>query len=186
VRYDYVAFVRAVNLGNANVLPKEKLRAAFLAAGASRAETYLASGNVLFSAPQRELKTLPTRLRPQLRKHELDQPVAIVPLATLLELKQRNFPSPSRVPGAKYLGVFASFLSEPPSHIPALPRRSPRGELELFAVHVSIALTHRHRFAAHPPDANAFAERILGVPATTRAWSTVLRLVDKFASLPTQ
>ena len=46
----YVALLRGVNVGGANRLPMERLRALFAEAGASDVETLIQSGNVVFAA----------------------------------------------------------------------------------------------------------------------------------------
>src|SRR5260370_19721028 len=48
----YVALLRGVNVGGANRLPMERLRALFVAAGGSDVETLIQSGNVVFVAPE--------------------------------------------------------------------------------------------------------------------------------------
>jgi hypothetical protein len=40
------------------------------------------------------------------------------------------------------------------------------------------------KLGASPGSPNLFAERQFGVPATTRAWNTVVRLVERHAPLP--
>lgn len=53
----YLALLRGINVGGNNVIPMAKLRAAFESLGFDDVQTYIASGNVLFSsakAPKRE------------------------------------------------------------------------------------------------------------------------------------
>lgn len=53
----YLALLRGINVGGNNVIPMVKLRAAFEALGFDDVQTYIASGNVLFSsatAPSRD------------------------------------------------------------------------------------------------------------------------------------
>jgi uncharacterized protein (DUF1697 family) len=48
----YLALLRGINVGGNNLIPMVKLRAAFEALGFDDVETYIASGNVVFSAPR--------------------------------------------------------------------------------------------------------------------------------------
>lgn len=48
----YLALLRGINVGGNNVIPMAKLRAAFESLGFDDVQTYIASGNVLFSAEQ--------------------------------------------------------------------------------------------------------------------------------------
>ncbi|MBM4777558.1 MAG: DUF1697 domain-containing protein [Archangiaceae bacterium] len=53
----YLALLRGINVGGNNVIPMAKLRTAFESLGFDDVQTYIASGNVLFSsakAPKRE------------------------------------------------------------------------------------------------------------------------------------
>ncbi len=49
----YIAFLRAINVGGNRKFPKEAIRAAVEAAGGTRVETYLNTGNVRFDSTRR-------------------------------------------------------------------------------------------------------------------------------------
>lgn len=62
----YVALLRAVNVGGTGKLPMTELKAMCIAAGFADVQTYIASGNVVFSSKLGEAKvkaTLETRLQ---------------------------------------------------------------------------------------------------------------------------
>lgn len=182
--FSHAAFLRAVNLGARHVVSKEALRHAFDAAGATQVETYLASGNVAFCAPNRAFSDFADRVRSLLAASGLDQPLAIVPMAELQALVATLPPPSPPPPGATYLGVFLTFPCRRTTVSPPFPWRSPRGDLECFACQGAsrVLLTHRYRLGvAHPADVNAFIERIQGSPSTTRSWNTVHGFVAKFA-----
>ena len=61
----YVAFLRAINVGGHTVTMAE-LRKQFGAMGFTDVETFIASGNVLFSAPSRDSLALARRIERQL------------------------------------------------------------------------------------------------------------------------
>ena len=50
----YIALLRAVNVGGTGKLPMSELKAMCVAQGFERVQTYIASGNVVFSARQAE------------------------------------------------------------------------------------------------------------------------------------
>lgn len=52
----YVALLRAVNVGGTSKLPMSELKAMCIAEGFEKVQTYIASGNVVFSAGQSELE----------------------------------------------------------------------------------------------------------------------------------
>jgi uncharacterized protein (DUF1697 family) len=62
-----VAFLRAINVGG-HVVKMEKLRAEFEAIGLKDVETFIASGNVVFTAPSGKLTALERRIEARLRQ----------------------------------------------------------------------------------------------------------------------
>jgi uncharacterized protein (DUF1697 family) len=59
---DYVALLRAINVGGRNSLPMEKLRNVLAEQGASSVATYIQSGNVVFSHSRRGAAKLTAQL----------------------------------------------------------------------------------------------------------------------------
>lgn len=62
----YVAFLRAINVGKRQV-KMDRLRAVFQEAGFGDVETFIASGNVIFTAPAQDAGTLEQRIEGVLR-----------------------------------------------------------------------------------------------------------------------
>jgi uncharacterized protein (DUF1697 family) len=82
----YVALVRGINVGGNSIIPMAKLKAAFEGCGVKNVSTFIASGNVLFDAPQapkleaRLSKALGAPIRLTLRTHrEMEAIVANAP-----------------------------------------------------------------------------------------------------------
>lgn len=72
----YVALLRAVNVGGTGKLPMAELKAMCVEAGWENAQTYIASGNVVFTA-----KAPPARVKALLEKQLLDyagKPVGVI------------------------------------------------------------------------------------------------------------
>lgn len=63
----YVAFLRAINVGKRTV-KMDVLRALLQAMGFADVETFIASGNVIFTAPAQDRRALETRIEGELRK----------------------------------------------------------------------------------------------------------------------
>lgn len=63
----YIAFLRAVNVGKRQV-KMDRLRAIFQDAGFTDVETFIASGNVIFTAPAQEGRALERRIEGVLRE----------------------------------------------------------------------------------------------------------------------
>ena len=63
----YIAFLRAINVGGHAIVKMNDLRDAFTAAGCEGARTYIQSGNVVFASSETRT-ALRERLRGQLRE----------------------------------------------------------------------------------------------------------------------
>ncbi|MEY2565119.1 MAG: hypothetical protein QOH88_3312 [Verrucomicrobiota bacterium] len=63
----YIAFLRAINVGGRNVT-MEKLRQQFEGLGFKEVETFIASGNVIFSSPSKHSALLEQKIEGQLQK----------------------------------------------------------------------------------------------------------------------
>jgi hypothetical protein len=84
-----------------------------------------------------------------------------------------------------YIGVIATFLSTQAKTVPMLPLSSRRGDICVFEIRKDVVLSHRFKVNGNAGDANALAERLFGIPSTSRSWNTVQGLVRKFSVSPT-
>ena len=179
----YVALQRAVNGGQINTILKEDLRSLFTESGAGWAETYIASGNVVFECLPLELPGILERAHDRLRtRHKIEQPVIVRTMTELVVLCEGGVPP---ISGPDYIGVTATFLSCPAKGVPKLPVTSRRGDICVFELRQDVVLSHRFKVNGNAGDANALAERLFAVPSTSRSWNTVKGLVKKFSALPT-
>jgi uncharacterized protein (DUF1697 family) len=175
----YVAFLRAVNGGQVNLILKEDLRSLFTESGANQAESYINSGNVVFECQKTRLSAILQKAHDRLRRqHKINQPIIVRTLAEVVVLSQSGIPAISE---SDYIGVMATFLSGPPESVPKLPVNSRRGDISVFEVRNNVVLSHRFKVNGNAGDANTFVERLLKVPATSRSWRTVQGLATKFA-----
>jgi uncharacterized protein (DUF1697 family) len=175
----YVAFLRAVNLGDTNALSKDKLRSLFLDAGASWSDSFITSGNVIFDAEPSTLRTIEREAAKCLAEtHGIEQPIFVVSLPQLETIRAR-FEEPAGQ-SADYIGLFVSFFGGKAALQPALPARSNRQDVELFALGPGFALSHRYRVNGQATDSNAFVERLVGKPCSTRNGNTIRRILDKY------
>ena len=179
----YVAFLRAVNGGQINTILKEDLRSLFTESGAGWAETYIASGNVVFECLPGKLAGILDRAHDRLRiRHKIDQPIIVRTMEELVALCDAGIPS---IVSPGYIGATSTFLSTQAKTIPALPLTSRRGDICVFEIRNDVILSHRFKVNGNAGDANAFAERLFGVQGTSRSWNTVQGLVKKFSVFPT-
>jgi uncharacterized protein (DUF1697 family) len=64
----YVALLRGINVGGANVIPMTALRASFEALGLLDVSSFIQSGNILFRSKPTESRTLASRIEKALSK----------------------------------------------------------------------------------------------------------------------
>jgi hypothetical protein len=103
-------------------------------------------------------------------------------MAELVALCEAGIPP---IVSPDYIGAISTFLSTPSKTIPGLPLTSRRGDICVFEIRKDVVLSHRFKVNGNAGDANAFAERLFGVPSTSRSWNTVQGLVNKFSVSPT-
>lgn len=174
-------FFRNVNLGRPGSPSRAQLERAFLDAGAAHARSFLTNGTLVFAAgPGLEPCDILAVAAEQLRGAcGLVEPGFLRPVAYLRGLVALDpFASVDR--GSVYR-CNATFLSDGVGALPAVPLESRRRDVEVLRVTGGEALGVSRKVGNTPGSPNAFLERLLGRPATTRHWNTVVRLVRKYA-----
>jgi uncharacterized protein (DUF1697 family) len=173
----HVAFLRAINVGGHAVVKMTDLKAAFVSAGCTNVATVIQSGNIIFEST--DTKTaLAERIRAGLRDLIGGDTVVITRTSNELERMRTASPfSPLRAEADAKL--YVSFLLHKPARKPPLPLVEPKEALDV------VAMTDRDVFVVSRPKKNGFygfpngfVEKALGVPATTRNWSTVTRIAE--------
>lgn len=172
----HVAFLRAVNVAGHASVRMADLRAAFERAGAGAVRTYIQSGNVLFDVPAAEIPTLLPRLR-QAVNRLAGGPTTVV-FRTLRELAALVRSAPFRDhEDTNDLKLYVAFLAAGPRRAPELPLHLPSDGLEAIELRRHDVLLVSRRVRGRFGFPNNFVEKEFGVPATTRNWNTVTKLV---------
>ncbi|HJV95514.1 MAG TPA: DUF1697 domain-containing protein [Albitalea sp.] len=177
----YVAFFRNLNLGRPNCPTKTQLEEAFMAAGAESASSFLVNGTLVYSvkAGTRARKVLAQACATLRVGCGLAEPAYVRTLAHLAELVALD-PFAGVERGSVY-ECCASFLHSDSVELPAAPFQSRRGDVEVLRLTGGEAFCVSRKIGNTPGSPNAFLEKLLGSPVTTRSWNTVLRLVHKHA-----
>ncbi len=94
-------------------------------------------------------------------------------------LLERSFGEPVDASARRFVSV----LMRPASAVPALPSGlpDPDWEVQLVAVNAHAAFTWQRGPVPHKLYPNAAVEKLLGVPATTRGWSTLETITKRLA-----
>ena len=175
----HAVFFRNLNLGRPNCPDRALFEQAFLEAGATEARSFLSNGTLVFGTrPRASAEKLLSRASAHLRAAcGLREPGFLRPLPALAALAA----------GEPFAGIdrtlvyecCVSFLAPgwtlPAGFVPA----TPRGEVEILRFTDQEAFSLCRQIGRTPGSPNAFLEKWLQRPATTRAWNTVLRLLDQ-------
>jgi uncharacterized protein (DUF1697 family) len=173
----HVALLRGINVGGKHRVPMATLRELFEAAGASEVETYIQSGNVVYTASAKLARTLPEQVRAAISEtFEFDVPIVARNAAQLHEVAKAH-PFVDRVTDEKLLMV--AFLDRTPSAAKLagldVKSRSPGDFLEVRGQHVYLAFPNGS--GRSKLDAN-WLDRSLDAVGTWRNWRTVQALLE--------
>jgi uncharacterized protein (DUF1697 family) len=167
----YIALLRAVNVGGTGKLPMAKLKAMCIDAGFVRAQTYIASGNVVFGSDAASL-AVKAELEARLLAYAGKPVGVIVRTAKEMTAVLKANPFPERAPNR----TVAIFLDEPPPH-DALDHAVGVGEEEM-------RLGAREIFVHY---GDGMASTKLKIPAaktgTARNMNTIAKLADMASKL---
>ena len=172
----YVTLLRGINVGGKKLIKMDALRRVFELAGYQNVRTLIASGNVMFDAPETEPAALAKKIEKQLLKafgHEV--PVGVWTSDELKALVKRN---PFRkVDASKDVMLSVTFLLSTPSLKLKPPFVSAKDGLEVLAIHGgAVFVVSRRKSNGMFAFPHEFIEKTFGVRSTTRNWTTVQRL----------
>jgi uncharacterized protein (DUF1697 family) len=178
----YAAFFRNVNLGRPNCPGKAQLESAFLSAGAATASSFLVNGTLVFTVkptarPRKVLAAACAALRAQCG---LKEPAYIRRVDELAELVALD--PFARVDRTGVYECCVTFLHPSIAQHPALPLESGRGDVQVLRFTDGEVFSVSRKIGSSPGSPNAFVEKLFGLPATTRSWNTIVRLVRRDAA----
>lgn len=174
----YAAFFRNLNLGRRNCPDRGQFEAAFLDSGAATARSFLANGTIAFDAGsgQDAMGILGRASDLLAARFGMVEPAFLRDMAHLAWLAGT---APfDAIEAASVHGCFVTFVHRDarPGRLPAGSRR---GDVEVVGITALEVLCTARQVGQGIGNPNAFVEKSLGAPATTRAWNTLLRLVDR-------
>lgn len=176
----YVALLRGINLGGKNKLPMKELSTLFSAAGCCDIQTYIQSGNVVFTAPLSVAGRICDEITAQVMKRfGLSVPVV---LRSATELQEAHNNNPFLKLGMAEETLHVTFLADLPSahRIESLdPERSPGDTFLVRGREIYLRLPNG---VAKSKLTNAYFDSKLGTTSTSRNWRTVTTLCEMCSS----
>lgn len=175
--FRYVAFMRGINVSGQKLIKMEELTKIFTGSGYKNVKTFIQSGNVVFDAGQADVHALSEMLMAMLFD-ALGYKVDVI-LRTYDEISRMVAADPFAAIGeGRDVKKYVTFVSRMPLEPFALPLVSPHKDVEVFSIEgadiFSIALPAKDGRYGFP---NSFIEKRLKVPATSRNWTTVCKLI---------
>jgi uncharacterized protein (DUF1697 family) len=170
-----VAILRGINVGGHNKVSMDALKKAFESMGFENVKTLLASGNVLFDAPQ--TSALVKKIEGKLEKtfgYEID-----VLVSTIKELQHLDKDNPFKgIQVTPQTRLYVTFLSEKPKTSLKIPYESSDKNFKIIQVtanKVCSVLTLSPN--SKTVDLMDILEKEFGKKITTRNWNTITRLL---------
>lgn len=176
----WIALLRGINVGGHNKIAMAELRARCVEAGWQNVESYIQSGNLVFSADSRAVD-VETRLEQLIARHfNLEIPVIVRSAAQWADYFDDNpFPAASReTPNLVMLGLSKS--SPPPGAADDLQERARDGE-RVQMVRDALWI-HFPAGSARSKLSPTVLDRAVGSPVTSRNWRTVQKLAQLVAT----
>jgi len=172
----HVALLRAINVGGKGQIRMAELRAIYEAAGARDVATYIASGNVLFSAPAGALPAIRKKVHAELVRTLGDRAAAMYRTAAEMRAIAESDPF-RRFRSKEGVGRYVLFFGAMPKIELAVPHWAESEACDVFALRGLHAFVVSHRKkTGYYGSPNRYVEDAMGVVSTARSWSTVTKL----------
>ena len=165
----YVALLRGVNVGGNRKLPMADLRDLFVARGYDDVETYIQSGNVVFSSAR---KPPPTALETAIAdQFGLSVTVVLRTAAQMKQVVEAN-PFPDADPKTLHVG----FMASKPAKSTVASLDGEAFEPDAFAIAGDTLYLHLPNGLGRAK-LPAYLDRKIKIPTTVRNWNTVNKLI---------
>jgi uncharacterized protein (DUF1697 family) len=173
----HVAFLRAINVGG-HTVTMDKLRRIFEALGFDEVETFIASGNVLFSSPSKSLSTLERKIEDRL-KVSLGYEVATF-VRTAQEVVAIASYKPFPAAQVRTAGAFCvGFLAQPLDAAAKKSLTALASTIDRFHVHDREVYWLCEKRQSESKFSNVVFEKATGARVTFRGANTVSKLAVK-------
>jgi uncharacterized protein (DUF1697 family) len=176
----FVALIRNINVGQTNFPSRSQLVQAFLSAGTQNAVSFRSNGTVIFELdPAADLHAFQQRVADNLlRTSHFSEAIMIRALESIRAIVQQN--PFSCIPGDGYTHQYMSFFDCEDVPEGLYPLESPKKDCLIFGGTIGEAFSLAREFNGKSGYPTPVLEKVLKTPVTTRSWTTMQRLVEKF------
>ena len=177
----YVALLRGINVGGSHMVKMADLKRLMEECGCADVRTYIQSGNSVFRSAASDVSRLEKKIAGAIAKsHGFEPRVLVLAGAELKRAAAANpFPEAAREPKTVHL----FFLGAKPAKPDLKAIEALKAKTERFALKGRVFYMHTPEGLGKSKLATR-AERLLGVDATARNWSTVTALLEMVGAAP--
>ena len=174
----FFSFLRAINVGGHNV-KMDHLKQIFETMGFSNVETFIASGNVIFSSPEKNAATLEKKIEKKLKEVLGYEVATFIRTEKELAVILNYLPFPQPVLD-KAMAFNIAFLSETPTAAALQKLNALKNEIDDFHVHGRELYWICKVMQSDSKFSNVVLEKTLGMKATFRGAKTLQKLGAKY------
>lgn len=172
--HTYISILRGINVSGKNIIKMVVLKQLFETMGYKNVETYIQSGNVIFSAEEKNIKNLEFSIKDQINnKFGYDIKVLVL---TPEKLNRIIKALPFKNIDTSKLSV--TFLADKCSNPPINQILEKKSNSELIHIAEEAVYIYCPEGYGRTKLSNNFLEKKLNIDATTRNWKTVNRLLE--------
>jgi uncharacterized protein (DUF1697 family) len=174
----YFAFLRAINVGG-HTVKMDHLRQLFESLGFSKVETFIASGNVIFESPSKNITSLEKKIETELNKTFGYEVATFIRTGKEMEsiASHQAFPQ-SVINSATAFNL--AFLKEPLDEIQVSKLMALKTDIDDFSLNNREIYWLCRKKQSESTFSNAVLEKKLGVKSTLRGANTINKMVDKY------
>ena len=173
----YIALLRGINVGGKNIIKMEDLRQLFESLEFENVCTYIQSGNVLFDSAEKNESVIIKKLEKSL--HDFLSDDVLVFIRTIPEFEAIMKINPfNKIKTPASSKPYVSFLKEELMKKPKLPYLTPKKDVEIIEIKNHEVYSWAVKINGRSGFPNNFVEKEFQLPATTRNWRTVCKLLD--------
>jgi uncharacterized protein (DUF1697 family) len=173
----YVAFLRGINVGGHKIIKMEDLRRMF--DGFNNVATYIQSGNVIFDSPEPDAVALERGIEQHLEQ-ALDYHLAVF-VRTVEQLTTIAEQAPFKDQMVDGLGMlYISFVQGEPTAETQHRVLALANEIDEYALQQREIYTFCRKDQGKSLFSNKLLEKTLGGPSTTRNWTTVNKIAQRY------
>lgn len=172
----YVALLRGINVSGQKLIKMEVLRQVFADMKLKNVTTYIQSGNVLFESADTDEAALQTKIEKALLKSfGYEVPVFLRTAKEMAAIVKNNIFEPGA--SGKTEMLYICFLHNAPDAGQKKKLLAIANEAETYDVKKREIYCLVDKGVAKVPFSNAYIEKLIKMPATTRNWNTVNKLL---------